>query len=160
MSSNEIFSTLLFNGFFNVCNCLIYFHLKGKLLITIIFNPWDNYIYRIRLNIHIYISIYQFPLTVTKMDAEVRDDAINNGKNSMENLKGNKIKQKDDSSDDTSSATIEEHDDELSIKDVILDEDSTVQTDNTSMQEVKEHTVDAKDTLVSIAAKHNTTPSL
>ena len=48
----------------------------------------------------------------------------------------------------------------LSIKDVILDEDSTVQTDSTSMQKVKEHTVDAKDTLVSIAAKHNTTPSL
>ena len=106
------------------------------------------------------MKIYPLPLTVTKMDAEVRDDAINNGKDSMENLKGNKIKQKDDSSDDTSSATIEEHDDELSIKDVILDEDSTVQTENTSMQEVKEHTVDAKDTLVSIAAKHNTTPSL
>ena len=104
--------------------------------------------------------MYQLPLTVTKMDAEVRDDAMNNSEDSMENLKGNRIKQIDDSFDDTSSATIEDHDEELSIKDVILDEDSTVQTENTSMQEVKEHTVDAKDTLVSIAAKHNTTPSL
>ena len=104
--------------------------------------------------------MYQSPLTVTKMDAEVRDDAMNNREDSMENLKGNRIKQIDDSFDDTSSATIEDHDEELSIKDVILDEDSTVQTENTSMQEVKEHTVDAKDTLVSIAAKHNTTPSL
>ena len=104
--------------------------------------------------------MYQLPLTVTKMDAEVRDDAMNNREDSMENLKGNRIKQIDDSFDDTSSATIEDHDEELSIKDVILDEDSTVQTENTSMQEVKEHTVDAKDTLVSIAAKHNTTPSL
>ena len=75
------------------------------------------------------------------------------------NIDDSGIKDSHDSSD-TSSATEPENNADLSDKDDTIDKESKPERDNENAEQITEYTVGARDTLNSIAAKHNTTPSL
>ena len=63
-------------------------------------------------------------------------------------------------SSDTSSATEHEDNVNLSDKDDTVDEEAKKRGEDEKGQQITEYIVDARDTLNSIAAKHDTTPAL
>ena len=63
-------------------------------------------------------------------------------------------------SSETSSATEPEDNADLSDKDDTIERESKTGEDDENAEQITEYTVGARDTLNSIAAKHNTTPSL
>ena len=93
------------------------------------------------------------------MDTQVAENSANDTEELLVNLNDD-IKKENSDSSDTSSATEQEDNAQLSDKDEIVDEDSQLGGDGEVGKQVTEYMVDARDTLNSIAAKHNTTPSV
>ena len=93
------------------------------------------------------------------METHVDKSPITETQNPVINLEDSEIKDGNVSSD-TSSATEPEDNTNLSDKDDVLNNECMENKDGANSDQVTEYIVDAKDTLNSIAAKHDTTPAL
>ena len=93
------------------------------------------------------------------MNTEVNENSQSDTDDLLINLNDD-IKKVNNDSSDTSSATEHEDNVQLSDKDEIIDNETQLDEDAEAAKKVTEYVVDARDTLYSIAAKHNTTPSM
>lgn len=93
------------------------------------------------------------------METHVAKSPITETQNPVINLEDSEIKDGNVSSD-TSSATEPEDNTNLSDKDDVLNNECMENKDGANSDQVTEYIVDARDTLNSIAAKHDTTPAL
>jgi len=93
------------------------------------------------------------------METHVAKSPITETQNPVINLEDSEIKDGNVSSD-TSSATEPEDNTNLSDKDDVLNNECMENKDGANSDQVTEYVVDARDTLNSIAAKHDTTPAL
>ena len=93
------------------------------------------------------------------METSITKSPITDAQNPLITLEDSGTKDGNVSSD-TSSATEPEDNTNLSDKDDVLDNECTKSKDGENSDQVTEYIVDARDTLNSIAAKHDTTPAL
>ena len=93
------------------------------------------------------------------METHTAKSPISDTENPLINLEDSETKDGNISSD-TSSATEPEDNTNLSDKDDVLNNECRESKDGESSDQVTEYIVDARDTLNSIAAKHDTTPAL
>jgi hypothetical protein len=93
------------------------------------------------------------------MDMQVSENSANDTEELLINLNDD-IKKANSDSSDTSSATEKEDNAQLSDKDELDDKESQLDNDGEVVKPVTEYMVEGRDTLNSIAAKHNTTPSM
>ena len=93
------------------------------------------------------------------METHVAKSPITETQNPIINLEDSETKDGNVSSD-TSSATEPEDNTNLSDKDDVLNNECRESKDGANADQVTEYIVDARDTLNSIAAKHDTTPAL
>ena len=93
------------------------------------------------------------------METHTAKSPISDTQNPLINLEDSETKDGNISSD-TSSATEPEDNTNLSDKDDVLNNECMENKDGANSDQVTEYIVDARDTLNSIAAKHDTTPAL
>ena len=93
------------------------------------------------------------------METQLAKSPVIDTEKPLVNVDDSGTKDSHDSSE-TSSATEPENNADLSDKDDKIDRESKPEGDNENAEQITEYTVGARDTLNSIAAKHNTTPSL
>ena len=92
-------------------------------------------------------------------DADDNTDVGNSGEQSLLVTPANIVKDKETSSDTSSATEHEENADHSSKEDGLCPGDNKPETEKADEYREVEHTVGTRDTLNSIAAKYNTTPS-